>query len=340
MLISGDLKQAYISTINKAVAYQICASLDKRVDLTEINRRLVELYRYRTMNDERSLSDSMQRFDDMLNVLISDCNSSTRSDITRFTLDMQQSNTVDSAIEEINRRIGLILQTTEHIADTMQFGVTRKNQPVSTQIEPIQPETTTKPELPPKTKTRTIYAPQPTGKEIPPDTYIPEITPEFREELQSLYKDTKLTTRILLHFNTLQHHTGLTSEGVVEQMELDDLDAQRVSSTLSNLYKQGKILRIKEAGIYYYYIDETIEIPTGYQKSPSKQAIIRYLNHFPVNTVFSSVRIGQDLDVPESSMGWLRNMLLDIYKEGLIEREVEKKAYVYWRSRDIPEDGQ
>lgn len=357
MLIDGNTKRAYLEIISKATAYQICASIDKKVDHAEINRYLVEIYRYRSMNDETSLINAVKRMDNYLNGLIANCNSSTRSDIVKFISDMQPDNGMDSAIEEMNRSIYLILQTTERIEDTVNFGgVTRKNSIVSTQhTTPKMPSQTTssatasnparqteKPEstMPSKSPTTATLPLQYSGKKIPPLTHVPPVEPEFLRELQSLYTDMKLTARILTYFSTLPLETGLTSEDTAYRMGLPKSDNERVSTTLSNLFKDGKINRVKKCNAFYYYITSDTALPKVHQKTPNRKAMVRFFNHYPVNTVFTTTGIGNALNVPESSFNWLRSILNNLSGEGLLQRELDTSrgaTYVYWMETPIPE---
>lgn len=115
MLISLEANKAYIDTLVRAQAFQICASRDPSCEIKGIHRMLVDLYVAKMTYDEGGVLSHVAAINRELDKRISEANGVTRSEIMKFISAMRDDTWMHNKMEEISDKLSHIQQIQERI---------------------------------------------------------------------------------------------------------------------------------------------------------------------------------------------------------------------------------
>jgi hypothetical protein len=112
-MISQELKARYIALLNKAQAFQICASVNRAVDCRKLQSELVELYKYKEQNNELEVAARVARLDQFLDDKIERLDAITTANIIKFTSEKSEDSWLYAKVGEIYDNTVTILHNME-----------------------------------------------------------------------------------------------------------------------------------------------------------------------------------------------------------------------------------
>jgi hypothetical protein len=219
MILNPELNTAYLALLNKAQAYQICASVDRAVDCRKLQSELVMLYKFKEQGNELEVAARVARLDKFLEDRISHLKDDIKVSIVKFQADKNVDTWISSKLEEILAKVNEIsLSATPGEAPNKQdiLGYLCRN------IEII-----------------------PKGEEE-------EETPEPKKRGRRTSTTGKVV-RILKFMEELPPMEEVTGRQVTERMGYREKDMKAVSDTLRHLYNKKLIKRRLTHNQYRYW---------------------------------------------------------------------------------------
>jgi hypothetical protein len=320
-MIDVMLKTAYLDVLDRAQAYSICAGLAKSGNVVELQKELIDLYRDYSISDGIGLTYSVNKINEMLDKLISQCNSSIQKDIAKFVNDKRTPVDTDTIMIEMNSSIRQILEDNREILNKLSrsepniIKIKHKIDGISTQIEgtPSKPNESNYKIIVPKTLKNGIL------------------------DYQS--KDYTLISRILYYFNTLPLNTYLYATDLNTAVNgLEPVSESSLRSVISKLRYQSKIEAIQDDVSYLYYINKYTEpkLIRSNKHDKSEQYILEGLEK---GKKYTAREIGLMHGVTEDNQDQrrIRKHLLKLYESGKLKRDKDKTnkyRMIYWLSEE------
>lgn len=113
MLLSVDLRNAYLEVMAKAQAVQICGSKDPACPTSGIQDKLVSLYSAKMMHDETRVAELIPEIDKYLDGCLNKANPVTRTEVFKYLKEMREDTWMYQKLEDINSKLTYIIQGQE-----------------------------------------------------------------------------------------------------------------------------------------------------------------------------------------------------------------------------------
>jgi hypothetical protein len=322
---------AYLDVLDRAQAYSICVGLSKDGNISELQRDLVELYRYYSVYDSIGLTECVSKINEQLDGLISTCNSSVQRDIKKFLNDKSSPIDVDEMTVEINSSLRQILEKQTQISQDIK----NINNKIHTRLEELNKKAEEIKKLSQESvslNTKSINnRDQRSAKLISQAeefnfTTIEELRDLLKNdpELQEKISNTKYTlnSRVLYLFNHIPLGTKLIPAEVNIAMKTVGSEKMFMKEYLRKLSARGKLQFERGKNNYsrYFIINYSkIDlVPRGNSRTKSTNI----MKFFKNGTRLTANQIGDLLGVPQQE-GLRRNVreqLLILYENGKLNR--------------------
>lgn len=226
MILDTEIKNEFTTILDKAQAFQICASAAKPIDCRKTQSELVGMYRYLNQGHMAEFKIRCERLNALLDQKIESLDPSVKSDFEQFYRFLRADSSVTARLAELSDDIAHLLEHTQDIDQRLEGRSFVLLQPQA----PEQPQVENKPKPKGTTSTR--------GKKSNRRAHRPNGTAASVWE----YVNKNVPAKV-----------EVTGRQVAEAMGLEESEIKATSDALRHLYTRKKLKRRLEANKYYYW---------------------------------------------------------------------------------------
>ncbi|MFA7204995.1 MAG: hypothetical protein WC102_01565 [Saccharofermentanales bacterium] len=226
MILDIEVKREFTNILDKAQAFQICASSAKPIDCRKTQAELVGMYRFLNKGHTAEFKTRCDRLNQLLDLKIEALDPSVKSEYDQFFRFLQEGSNVSEKILELSENITHLLEYTYDIDQRLDGSSFVLLQPQASEVPQV--EQTTKPRGTTSTRERKANrrVHKPNGKAAKVWEYVSKSIPA---------------------------KTEVTGRQVAEAMGLGENEIKATSDALRHLYIRKKLRRRLEANKYYYW---------------------------------------------------------------------------------------
>jgi len=226
MILDIEVKKEFTNILEKAQAFQICASAVKPTDCRKTQAELVGMYRFLNMGNIAEFKTRCDRLNQILDQKIEALDPSVKSDYDQFFRFLQEGSDISEKIIELSEDIAHLLEYTQDIDQRLDGSSFVLLQPQASETPKVEPNQKSKGTTSTKERKANRRAHKPNGKAAKIWEYVSKNIPA---------------------------KTEVTGRQVAEAMGLGETEIKATSDALRHLYIRKKLRRRLEANKYYYW---------------------------------------------------------------------------------------
>ena len=226
MILDTEIKNEFTAILDKAQAFQICASAAKPVDCRKTQSELVGMYRFLNQGHVAEFKIRCDRLNQLLDQKIESLDPSVKSDFEQFYRFLREDSSVTARLSELSDDIAQLLGHTQDIDQRLE----------DRSFVLLQPQATEKPQVESKPKSKGTTSGR--GRKSNRRAHRPNGTAANVWEYVS---------------KNIPPKVEVTGRQVAEAMGLGETEIKATSDALRHLYTRKKLKRRLEANKYYYW---------------------------------------------------------------------------------------